>query len=201
MKAAVVPLVVLLVMAACNSHTPRRTGRWSESVDVRYRDLAVVSYRAKLDGDMLVIEATHAPDWHTYALDNVERARKKSGRNRPETELPTRIEVTGGLRVIGNWYQSEPTDLSQTEIHWYTWGFEDVSQFAVKTERVEGAQATVSINGQACNAAACSMVDNVSVVLPLPSEEQFTAGIANTTVDLSRFVEAPASREDDRASE
>jgi len=83
----------------------------------------------------------------------------------------------------------------------YTWSFEDVSQFTAKTERVEGDKATVSINGQACNAAACSMVDNVAVLLPLPSEEQFAAGIANTTVELSRFVEATTSQEESEASE
>ncbi|MBT3271306.1 hypothetical protein HN371_29480 [Candidatus Poribacteria bacterium] len=201
MKAAVVPLAILLLMVACNSHTPPPAAQWSESIDVHHRERVVVSYRAKLDGDMLVIEATHAPDWHTYALDNVERAQEKSGRSKPETELPTRIDVTGGLRVVGNWFQSEPTDLSQADIHWYTWGFEDVAQFAAKTERAEGAQAKLLINGQACDATACSMVDRVAISLPLPSEEQFTAGIANTNVELAQLVEATTSAEEDTAAE
>ena len=75
-----------------------------------------------------------------------------------------------------------------------------MSQFAAKTERAEGSQATVVINGQACDATACSMVEDVAVLLPLPSEEQFTAGVANTTVDLSQFVEATTRRTEADAS-
>ncbi len=201
MKAATVTLCALLLIFGCSSHLPPAPAVWSEPTEVLHRDLAVVSYRAKLDGAMLVVEATHAPTWHTYALDNVERARKASGRDRPDTELPTRIEISGGLRVVGNWYQSEPTDLSQTEIHWYMWGFEDVAQFAARVERIEGAEATVLISGQACDASACSMVDSVAVPLPLPSEEQFAANVEATPVDLSPFVEAVTSEPEKSASE
>mgnify|MGYP005652377277 CR=1 FL=1 len=201
MKATTVTLCALLLILGCNTHTPPPAAKWTEPTEVLHRDLTVVSYRAKLDGAMLVVEATHAPEWHTYALDNVERARKASGRDTPDTELPTRIEISGGLRVVGNWYQSEPTDLSQTEIYWYTWGFEDVAQFAARVERIEGAEATVLINGQACDAASCSMVDGAAVLLPLPSKEQFATNAEGAPVDLSRFVEAPISDTDTSVSE
>ncbi len=45
---------------------------WSDSVVVRRRAEPVVTYRAKLDGGFLLVEAVHAKGWHTYALDNVE---------------------------------------------------------------------------------------------------------------------------------
>jgi len=195
MRIAAGPLCVLLLIVGCSSRTPLPVAEWSEPVEVFHRDLVVVAYRAKLDGATLVVEATHAPTWHTYALDNVERAREASGRDRPDTELPTRIEVSGGLRVVGNWRQSDPTDLSQAAIHWYTWGFEGVTQFAARVERVEGAEATVIINGQACDAAACSMVDGVAVPLPgaLPSQEQLAEYADESATDLSRLVEVATS--------
>lgn len=163
-------------------------GQWSEPAKVRYRERAVVSYRAKLDGNILVIEATHVSGWHTYAMDNVERAQKKTGKVKPETELPTRIELSGGLRAVGNWFQSKPIDLSQPELRWYTWGFENVARFAVKVARVDGARTAITINGQACNASLCSRVDDLAISLPLPSRENFAASAARTSVNLSQFV-------------
>ena len=163
--------------------------QWSEAVEFRRREDVLVSYRAKLDGNMLIIEASHAPGWHTYAMDNVERARKKSGKDNPETELPTQIELSGELKVVGNWFQSEPKDLSQMEIRWYSWGFENVAWFAVEVEGVEGGEATITISGQACDATSCISVDGLTISLPLPSSEEFAVNAARTSVDLSRFVE------------
>ncbi|MCH8328047.1 MAG: hypothetical protein IID15_05940 [Candidatus Marinimicrobia bacterium] len=184
-KTTNIPMLVLLltlVPELC-------AGQWSETAEVRNREGVVVSYRAMLDGNMLVIEATHAPDWHTYAMDNIQRAREESGRDRPETELPTRIELAGGLRIVGNWFQSRPKNLSQMEIRWYTWGFEEVVQFLAQVERVDGADALISINGQACNAAMCSYIGDLPISLSLPSGEDFSAGAARTSIDLSQFVE------------
>lgn len=164
-------------------------GQWSEPFEVMYRFDVVVSYRAKLEGDILLIEATHAPEWHTYSMDNIERARKKSGKENPETELPTTIEISGGLKITGNWYQTEPIELSQPEILWYTWGFEKVSRFAVRVERTEGDEAKITINGQVCNETLCSMVDDATLIVPLPSKNDFTANNNKGSDVLKTLVE------------
>ena len=44
---------------------------WSPPVEARRRNLKVASYRAKLAGDALLVEVTHEPGWHTYALDTL----------------------------------------------------------------------------------------------------------------------------------
>ena len=76
-------------------------GRQAEpGVQVWLDDMHAVSYRARVEGDWLVVEATHEPGWHTYSMDNVIRAReKKSGKMRPETELPTVITPLGYFAV------------------------------------------------------------------------------------------------------
>ncbi len=160
-------LVLGLAMVSLSAHAID----WGEEQDVTRRDgTVVVSYRAALVGSTLVIEATHAEGWHTYALDNVERARRKTGKENPETELPTTIAVSGGLTVSGAWFQSEPKDMSDPEIFWHTWGFEGVVYFAVPVKRTEGNEATVTINGQACDAASCSLVDDVTLGVSLSDE-------------------------------
>lgn len=152
---------------------PAVASEWSEPGEVlRRREGAVVSYRAKIDGDLLVIEVSHKPEWHTYTMDNIARAKIKSGENKPETELPTRIEIAGGLEIAGIWHQSEPKELSEEDIKWYTWGFEGKALFAVRVQRVEGGAAQITINGQACNASSCSMVDDVQVTLSLSPAAQ-----------------------------
>ena len=56
-------------------------GRQDEpGVRVWLDDMHALSYRARVEGDWLVVEATHEPGWHTYAMDNVVRAREKSGK-------------------------------------------------------------------------------------------------------------------------
>lgn len=169
---------------------------WSDSEVVRRRAEPVVTYRAKLDGDFLVVEATHSKGWHTYALDNVERARERSGREHPETELPTRIEVAGGLRIVGNWFQTKPEDLSQEAIRWYTWGFSSRALFAVRVERVEGEKALVTIDAQACDAKACQMVSDVILTLPLAAVDSFSEGEARSSINFDELLEvAPAADE------
>jgi hypothetical protein len=191
-----VKAVKYLLLASLVSTTPGLyAADWSGKAEVRRREGVVVSYRARLDGNILVIEATHKPGWHTYAMDNVERVRKKTGKAKPETELPTRVELSGGLKAIGKWFQSKPKDLSQPDIRWYTWGFEGTTRFAVKVERVRGRNATITINGQACNATSCSMIDDVTLSLPLAPEKQLELAVPNTTVDFSKLVEVTTMRQ------
>jgi hypothetical protein len=146
-------------------------GEWSESKEIRQRRSGVViSYRAKLEGNWLIVEASHGKGWHTYTLDNLERAQKKTGKEKPETELSTVIELSGGLKAVGSWYQSKPKELSTPEISWYTWGFENVSRFATQVELIDDETATITINAQACNESQCSMVSDLKLTLETPDE-------------------------------
>src|SRR5262249_22700138 len=81
---------------------------WSPPVEARRRNLKVASYRAKLAGDTLLVEVTHEPGWHTYALDNLERAKKKAGEPLLGIEKSTRIVLSGGLRTVGEWRATPP---------------------------------------------------------------------------------------------
>ncbi|MBO0861541.1 MAG: hypothetical protein J2P21_24235 [Chloracidobacterium sp.] len=158
---------------------------WSPSVEARRRNLKVASYRAKLSGDALLVEVTHEPGWHTYALDNLERARKKAGEPLLGIEKSTRIELSGGLRTAGKWRQSPPKDLSQPEINWFTWGFEDTALFAVKVRRSGKAkEAVITINGQACKESTCALIDDLEIRLPLNASSS-----AKTSFDLASLIE------------
>lgn len=134
-------------------------------------DMQAVTYRARIEGDWLVVEAMHEPGWHTYSMDNVIRAREKTGKARPETELPTVITPLDGLEVHGEWRQSAPVDLSTPDIRWYTWGFEGRSYFAVRVDETSS-PSSVQIDGQACTDALCAMVEALVVpVEPKGSED------------------------------
>jgi len=150
-------------------------GDWVEGKPVMYRGEIAMTYRAQLSGDWLIIEAKHNPEWHSYAMDNLQRARKATGKEAPETELPTRIDVSGGLKLAGAWKQTAPQDLSKLDIQWYSWGFMDTARFAVNVERTGGADATVTINAQSCNATSCSMVRDLKITLPVPAEKSVEA--------------------------
>ena len=56
--------------------------------EVWFGEETAVTYSARIEGDWLVVEVQHESGWHTYAMDNVERAREATGRDRPDTELP-----------------------------------------------------------------------------------------------------------------
>lgn len=171
---------------------------WSDPVVVRRRAEPVVTYRAKLDGGFLLVEAVHAKGWHTYALDNVQRARKRSGKEHPETELPTRIEVAGGLKITGNWFQTKPEDLSDEAIRWYTWGFSSRAIFAVRVERVKGEKALVTVNGQACDAKSCQMVRDIVLTLPLAVIESFPKNEARSAINFNELVEVPRTTDKEK---
>jgi hypothetical protein len=158
---------------------------WTEPQEVRMRRDHVLTYRAMLAGDTLIIEAVHEEGWHTYAMDNIARAREASGKEKPDCELPTRIEVTGALSVIGPWRQSDPQDLSNTDIKWYTYGFEDTTYFAATVKRGEGEDATVRIDAQACNESKCSMVDGLELTLNLATLK----GPSKSPIDLDTLVD------------
>jgi hypothetical protein len=163
----------------------RQQGAWTPPVAAMRRTLKVASYRARLAGDALLIEVTHEPGWHTYALDNLERARKRAGEPPLGIERSTRIEVSSGLRVAGRWRQSPPKDLSQPEIKWFTWGFEGTALFAVKVERIgDSKESLITISGQACKATTCAMIGDLEIRLPLDS-----GGLEKSSFDLASLIE------------
>jgi len=131
-------------------------------VEVWLDDMHAVTYTSRVEGDWLIVEANHEPGWHTYAMDNEIRAREKTGKAEPETELPTVITPVEGLSVEGEWRQSPPVDLSTPDIRWYTWGFEGRSYFAVRV-RDATLPASVQIHGQACTESLCAWVDGLEV--------------------------------------
>lgn len=180
---------LVLCVAIClifTSAVYAESSGWSKTESAVRREGEVVSYRARLDGDTLLIEVTHAQGWHTYAMDNTERARKKSGNEKPDTELPTRIEVSEGIEVIAPWRQTDPEDLSQEEIQWYTWGFEGTAHFAARIRRTSDEPVRIRIRAQACNATSCSMVDGL--VLDLPRTSPDIEAPASEHMDLSSLV-------------
>ncbi len=160
-------LLVSIQLAASCLAGISRGDTWSDVVEVRRGSSLAVSYRAQLRGDWLVVEAAHQPNWHTYAMDNQWRAaRALKGDEGLGSELPTEIKLGKGLEAIGSWYQTKPSDLSKPELRWYSWGFDDVSQFAVRVKTTGQPLAALSIRGQACDAKTCLTV-NVSIPLRL----------------------------------
>lgn len=164
-KISVGVFVALVASFIVNDAQTAWASEWSEpSITMRRRVGMVVTYRAKVDSGYLVIEAKHGEGWHTYSMDNLDRARAKTGLEKPDTEQSTRFELTG-LTVTGDWYQSTPKDLSTPEIKWYTWGFEDTSYFAAPVQVDDASAVTVTIFAQACNANSCSMVNGEALTL------------------------------------
>lgn len=141
-------------------------GEWSESKPALYRGDIIVTYRARVAGDWLIVEAKHAPKWHTYAMDSLLRAEKAAGKKTEEVEAPTQIRVGGGLKIAGGWKQTPPEDLSNQEIRWFTWGFSSTARFAVKVERVSEEPGVIVVNAQACSDALCSFARDLELVVP-----------------------------------
>ena len=164
-------------------------------------DEIAVTYAARLEGEWLVVEARHEPGWHTYAMDNVERAAAASGREAPETELPTRITPRSGLVLAAPWHQSEPLDLSDPDIRWHTWGFEGLAFFASRVVRAD-AGASIEIDAQACTDRLCAMVDGLRVAVtpgadPSVDPESLAAvpGAQGATGGAARLAEMDAFAE------
>ena len=99
-RTAVKAMIVLAV--ACAEAT--RAGDWTGAVEVRHDFKRCVSYRARWDGEFLVVQATHEAGWHTYAMDNKQRAEEKlAGRESLGIDGPTEIRLTpgtGGGRTV-----------------------------------------------------------------------------------------------------
>ena len=149
------PLLLLLFAAGVD---------WTKPVEVVHDDQPCISYRAKVTGGHLLVEAKLEPGWHTFTLDNDKRAAEKlAGKKALGVDKPTSIALQG-LETTGAWLQSEPKDFSQPEIRMFTWGFEKQALFAAPVKRTAGT-VQLRIRGQACTEAVCK---NVDATLALP---------------------------------
>jgi hypothetical protein len=127
-----------------------------------------VTYRARLAGSYLLIEAAVEPGWHTFVMDNEKRAAEKlAGKPSLGVDQPTRFEVSNGLEA-GEWLQAEPQDFSKPKMRWYSWGYEGKALFAARVTRAAGAKgpALIGIRGQACTDKTCKNID-LTLELPL----------------------------------
>ncbi|MCI0418155.1 MAG: protein-disulfide reductase DsbD N-terminal domain-containing protein [Acidobacteria bacterium] len=156
---------MILFSLACAEAT--YCGDWTNPAEVRHDVQRCVSYRAKLSGEFLVIQATHEAGWHTYALDNKQRAQEKlAGKRSLGIDRSTEIGLTEGLELAGPWYQSPPKDLSKPELRWYSWGFEGQVLFVAKVRRLGAGPARITVRGQACAEATCKNID-LAISVPL----------------------------------
>ena len=162
---------------------------WSAPVPVRQGSTDCVSYRAKLSGEWLVVEVTHEPGWHTYAMDNERRAQEKlAGKKSLGLEQPTTIRVLGGLQLAGPWYQSKPEDYSKPDLRWFTWGFEGTALFAARVSVSDNGTPRIAVQGQTCNEASCHLVD---IEIPLPRD----GAEAPVEIDIKKLVRVRMSTE------
>lgn len=156
-----------------------RPGDWTDPVEVRHEENLCLSYQARLDGSLLIVRAKIESPWHTFAMDNKQRALEKlGGKKSLGIDHPTEISLTGGLEQVGPWYQSAPKDFSRPELRWFSWGFEQQALFATTTRRSAGVSARIALRGQACTDTTCKNID-VAILFPL--------GAAKTNTDSSGF--------------
>lgn len=139
--------------------------QWSNPAVVRYGGLVVLRYRAAILGQTLVVEAKHSRGWHSYAMDNVARAKAEGGED-AECEMPTVITLGNGVVLLGTWRQSKLKDLSKPDQSWHTWGFEDTVVFTRKLAQWPETGFSITINAQVCNAEACAMAKDLVIDVP-----------------------------------
>jgi hypothetical protein len=158
-----VPAFLLLIVSAGTAWA----GGWTDPVAVRYDLHPCISYRARLEGGFLIVQAAPEAGWHTFAMDNRKRAEEKlAGKPSLGIDSPTEIKISRGLETAGPWYQSPPKDFSKPELQWFTWGFDGPALFVTKVRRSGPGPAQVAITGQVCTDKICKQVD-VAISLPL----------------------------------
>jgi hypothetical protein len=156
-------MIKLLMLVVSIAHA----AEWSNAVEVRQEENLCVSYQARQDGPFLVVRATVESGWHTFAMDNKQRAEEKlAGKRSLGIDHPTEIVLTGGLAAVGPWYQSPPKDFSRPELRWFSWGFERQALFVTKVRRLAAGPARIAIRGQACTESICKNID-VTLSFPL----------------------------------
>jgi len=179
-------LTVMMMLVAAQVEAARPND-WTDAVEVWHDESLCVSYRARVDGPFLVVRATLEPGWHTFAMDNKQRAAEKlAGKQSLGIDQPTAINLSGSLELVGPWYQSPPKDFSKPEMRWFSWGFEQQALFVAKVRRLRAAPASIKVRGQACTETICK---NIDVALPLPRINiQDNAEAAPADIDLKAMV-------------
>ncbi|MFC5051166.1 Trx7/PDZ domain-containing (seleno)protein [Rubritalea spongiae] len=148
--------------------TEQRNTAWSATDTIRKGSEIVVEYRATIANKHLIIEAKHHKGWHTYAIDNPQRAINLDGK-KGNQELPTQIQLPAELKTLSNWKQSVPNNYSKPEIHWYTWGFEGTSYFAIELAKTPTSPTEIGIRSQACDATSCAGTFDMILSVPAPT--------------------------------
>ncbi len=172
-------IITLALIAASGASA----GEWSAPVNVLHEFRPIVTYKAKIDGEFLVVQATIQPGWHTFAIDNERRAAEKlAGKPSLGIDQPTNFKLSNGLEAMGVWYQTPPLDFSKPELRWFSWGFEQQAVFATKIRRSGAGPAEIGIRGQACSDKTCKNID-LSLSVPVPPS---TGGAASP--DLKSLV-------------
>jgi hypothetical protein len=172
--------IILLTAAAASLHA----GQWTEPVEVRQEETLCLVYRARLDGQFLVVRASIEPGWHTFSMDNKLRADEKlAGKPSLGIDRPTEITVTGGLEIAGPWRQLPPKDFSKPDLRWFSWGYEGEALFAAPVRNTGKAPAEIGIRGQACTETSCKNID-VSITLPARSQTNSSAA----GIDLKKLI-------------
>jgi DsbC/DsbD-like thiol-disulfide interchange protein len=162
---------------------PIEASDWTAPVEVLHEHQPCVSYRARLDGEFLVVQAKIEPGWHTFVMDNKQRsAEKLAGKQSLGVDGPTEIALSDGLQAAGPWYQSAPKDFSKPELRWYSWGYEQEAQFVAKAKRSGPGPAQIGIRGQACTETICKNID-VTISLPISA-----ASGGASDVDLKTLI-------------
>jgi hypothetical protein len=159
-------LLAIAYVAAVLPAAAAAAGEWTPAVEVRHEEKLVLTYRARWDGEFLIVRAAIEPGWHTFVMDNKQRQPEKlAGKPSLGIEKSTEIAVTDGLNLAGPWLQSAPKDFSKPELRWFSWGFERDAIFGAKARRVGSGPAKVGITGQACAADICK---NIDILLTVP---------------------------------
>ena len=157
----------------------------SSEVAVRHGRETVVRYQARIEDEYLIVTAVHEKGWHTYAMDNQQRAREAlQGKKSLGIDKGIEIEVLQGVELDGTWLQTKPIDLSKPELRWFTFGFERTSFFACHVKKLTTDTARLRIRGQACDGETCC---NVDVVLALKS-------VAKSSALQTQFSSMPATK-------
>jgi len=143
---------------------------WGAPVEVRVDDEVCATYDAKLAGPELVVRVKLAQGWHTFAMDNAERAAEAlKGKKALGMDQPTRVTLGEGLTVAGPWKQTVPVDFSKPELRIFTWGYEGEAVFVVPVKRT-GAVGRIGVKAQACTASICKNIDVKVEVAEGPAE-------------------------------
>jgi hypothetical protein len=156
---------------------------WTSPVEVRHDDDIAVSYQARMDGEYLVVRATLAAGWHTFAMDNKKRADEKlAGKAALSVDRPTEIVPSGAVQIAGPWYQTPPKDFSHPELRWFSWGFERQAVFAAKVSRKGTGR--LALRGQACTESICK---NIDVTIPLAAAN-VQSGTNSAEIDVKQLI-------------